>query len=46
MYAQAPKIAQELFCWSYHLRSVHPTEENILLLDNIDLSNITVLGPV
>ena len=35
MYAGAPKIAQELFFWGYHLRSVHPTEENILLLNNM-----------
>ena len=36
MCAGAPKIAKELFFWSYHLKSVHPPEENILLLRNID----------
>ena len=39
MYAGAPTIAQELFFWSYGLRAVHPAEENILLLNNIDMYN-------
>ena len=43
MYAGAPKFSQELFFWSYHLRSVNPTEENILLLNNIDMSNKTAV---
>ena len=40
MYAGPPKIAQELFFWSYH-----PTEENILLLRNIDIYNYTPVAP-
>ena len=36
MYAGAPKIAQELF---FILGSVDPTEESILLLNNIDMFN-------
>ena len=45
MYAEAPKFAQELFFWSYHLR-VHLTEENILLLRNIDTYNYTPVAGV
>ena len=36
MYAGPPKIAQELFFWSYH-----PTKENILFLRHTDIYNHT-----
>ena len=39
MYAGAPKIAQEFFSRAFIWGSVNPTEENILLLNNIDMSN-------
>ena len=43
MCAGAPKFAQELFFWTIIWGSVHPTEETILLLNNIDMYNYTVV---
>ena len=43
MYAGSPKIAQELFFWDIIWGSVHPTEENIFFVKNIDMYNYTVM---
>ena len=44
MYARAPKIAQEISSRAIILGSVHPTEENMLLLNNIDMYNYTAVA--
>ena len=39
MYGGAPKMAQDFFSGAIIWVSVNPTEENILLLNNIDINN-------